>query len=691
MPTPIDLQLPHFEDAAVVIDAHANEPAWDGAPAVEDWVVYWPAPDGVPEVHARTRMLTDERGLYVYYEVFDPEPEKVRARISKHDRVWGDDLVGIYLDPAGQAQRAYLFFVNPYGVKADATRLAGEDDQFSWDGQWEAAGRLTETGFEVEFFIPWSTVRHPADMSQLGISLLRSTGRSGERAGWPRRDPDVSGILVQEYLVGGPGEIGRHRGLQLVPSLTAGWTDEGPDTSRLSWNGLAPGLTVRYDPSPALTLLATGNPDFSQVESDRAQVDVNNRHALFFEEKRPFFLEGREWFTTEYQSLVYTRSMTQPRYGARATVEAGDWQVAALHVLDSQPAGSVSEGDGWDDEEILKADGSTRAALDTVVRARRSTTGDGFVGAIYSDKQLVDGAWNRVGGVDGRARLGDSLTGAGSLLYSATSYADGSVRTAPAGQGRLNYESRNNEAWIWGGAQPADFMAENGYVIYTDWMGGELGAAHHFYPKSDRVPRVSYTPLSLATFWRPSDGELRDLFAMSELEFRFSNNIDMELEAFQGTEVYQDQSLTYRRFIVSGHGSPARWLSVRGGVEWGEGPYYETLEIGNHTGASVSVDVPLKRVLVGQELTYERLTEPGGELYYGGALTRTRLEVYATRNLWARALLDYDSFEEKSAVSLLGAWQTGPSRAVYVGGSVGEVDDSLTWQVFAKASWVFQL
>jgi len=691
MPTPIDLQLPHFEDAAIVIDAHANEPSWDGAPVVEDWVVYWPAPDGTPEVHARTRMLTDERGIYVFYEVIDPEPERIRARITKRDQVWGDDLVGIYLDPAGKAQRAYLFFVNPLGCQADATRLAGEDDEFSWDGQWESAGRLTDEGYEVEFFIPWSTVRHPADMTTLGISLLRSTGRSGERAGWPRRDPEVSGILVQEYLVGGPGEIGRHRGLQVVPSLTAGWTDTGPDASRLSWNGLAPGLTLRYDPSPALTLLATANPDFSQVESDRAQVDVNSRHALYFEEKRPFFLEGREWFNTEYQSLVYTRSMTQPRYGARATVEAGDWQVAALHVLDSAPQGSVSEGDGWDDEDLLDG-ATTRSALDTVVRARRATSGDGFVGAIYSDKQLVGGAWNRVGGFDGRARLSDSTTGAASLLYAATTYADGELRTAPAGQASLRYERKDNNAWIWGGVQPDDFMAENGYVIFTDWLGGEFGAEHIFYPKSPRVPHLSFQPMSIATFWRPSDGSLRDFFYEAELEARFSNNMNVGMELIQATEIFQGTNLSYRQVKVFANGSPTRWLVLRGGVQAGEGPHYESLTIGNQVGARVGAQVPLKRVRFGQDLDYERLVEPGGDAYYSGIVSRSRVEVYATRDLWVRTIYDRDSFDGDHAVSLLGAWQTGPARAVYVGGSLGQdAEDVTSWQVFAKASWVFQL
>ncbi|MCP4808933.1 MAG: hypothetical protein GY913_00210 [Proteobacteria bacterium] len=140
MPVPLDLDLEHHHDAQIVIDARMDESAWGEAPVIDERVVYWPAPDGVPEVHARARLTTDEEGIYVFYEVIDPEPDKVRVRITLRDNMWGDDMVGIYLDPAGTAQRGYLFFVNPAGVQADATRLANQDDVFAWDASGSPPG-----------------------------------------------------------------------------------------------------------------------------------------------------------------------------------------------------------------------------------------------------------------------------------------------------------------------------------------------------------------------------------------------------------------------------------------------------------------------------------------------------------------------------------------------------------------------
>jgi hypothetical protein len=687
MPALVDLDLPHFEDAAIVIDARANEPAWQGAPVIEDWVTYHPEPDREPEVQARVRMLTDEAGFYLSYEVIDPQPERIRARLTRRDGVFGDDLVGVYLDPAGNAQRAYLFFVNAYGVQADLTRLAGEDDVLSWDGQWSSAGRLTEQGFEVEIFIPWRTVRHPRDMDLLGVSLLRITGRTGERSGWPRRDPDVSGILVQENLVPGPGEVDRSLAFQLIPSLTAGWTDAGPDPARWNVNGLAPGLTVRHDPSPALTVLGTLNPDFSQVESDQAQIEVNQRYTLFLSERRPFFQEGREWFDNQFGNLVYTRSMQEPRYGARATVEAGDWQVAALHVLDASPRPSVSEGAGWTEDDTAPG-GEQLQALDTVLRARRSVGADGYAGLVYSDKQLVGGAWNRVGGADTRLRLSDGVTAGASLLGSATRFADGRTETGAAGSFELEGRTREDFAGVWGGVQPDDFFAENGFLIYSDWLGGGVWGGRMLYPSSDRVRSVQLSYLSLDAFWRPSDGSFRDLYLSPMVQIRTANATSITAMWFHGTEIYQGATLDYDRAELGVEARPTRWLSAEVEARLGEGPHYETRDVGNLTGVDLGVSLrPTRWLELTQDAGFEQLSQHG-DLLYRGLVSRSRLSAYASRELSARLLVDHSSFNELTRGSLLLAWQRNPGTGVFLGGSLSSESE---WQAFAKSSWVFQL
>ena len=204
MPQLLDLNLPHLESAAVVIDSHANEPAWDQALIVDEFVSYRPVPDAEPVAKATVRVLSDAMGLYVHYTVVDPEPESVNARYATRDNIWGGETAGLYLDPAGDGQRAYLFLCNPYGIQSDATRVAGSGDSFSWDGQWMSAGRVTDTGYEIEIGIPWSSVRHPPSIDQIGLSLLYSNYRESQRSGWPRRDPDVNGILIQQAILTDP-------------------------------------------------------------------------------------------------------------------------------------------------------------------------------------------------------------------------------------------------------------------------------------------------------------------------------------------------------------------------------------------------------------------------------------------------------------------------------------------------------
>jgi len=688
MPLALDVDLPFVQDAQIVIDAQASEPAWKQALEIDDWTVYFPSAEGQPQVHAVARLMVDRDALYLHYRVVDPEPDKVRARLTRRDGFWGDDWCGIYLDPAGEAQRAYMFLVNPLGVQADATRLAGHDDSMSWDGTWDSAGRLTDEGYEVEIRIPWRTVRHPAEVEQVGISLLRSAGRTGERAAWPVRDPDVSGILVQENLLGGPGRVDQGLGLAITPSLVFGWTDDGPAGGRWGVQGLAPGLTARFDPSPAVAGLLTINPDFSQIEADAFQLGINRRYALHYTEKRPFFTEGREWFDGPYGNIVYTRSMTTPRYGARATVEADGWTVAALHVLDADPTDSLSEGGGWGEAE-LGAEGERRSTLGTALRARKAVGRDGYLGVLYSDKTIT-GSWlgNRVLAVDGRARVGDGTSVEGAVLGSLTDYASGDRELAPAAAVAVDHESRRFAGGLESVYVDEEFRAENGYQVFADsWFNGAW-ARWRFYPERGPVRRIGFLPISTGAAWRPSDGQLRNLEVDPAISLFFRNAMSLSAEVEREWELYNDTMLVYDQFQVVIQGAPSRWLRLEAGTEAGQGPYYAEVLVGRYAQVYSELRVsPGRRVAVSVEGAFERMSDDERELY-AGWVGRAKLELFATRALWARLVIDRSSLDDEHSGTALVAWEPSPGRAIYLGGGVDQdADDELGWQVFSKLSW----
>ncbi len=690
VPVALDMDLPFVQDAQIVIDAQADEASWAQALAIEDWTVYFPTPEGEPEVHAVARLLVDDQALYLHYRVEDPRPGEVRARLTRRDGFWGDDWCGIYLDPAGEAQRAYMFLVNPLGVQADATLLAGQDDQMAWDGSWESHGELTEYGYQVEIRIPWRTVRHPAELGQVGVSLLRSSGRTGERASWPVRHPDVSGILVQENLLRGPGAVDQGLGLAITPSLVFAWTDQGPSQERWGAQGAAPGLTARFDPAPAVAGLLTVNPDFSQVEADAFQVEVNRRYALSYSEKRPFFTEGREWFDGPYGRLVYTRSMTTPRYGARATVEADGWTVAALHVLDAEPTDTLSEGGGWGEAE-LGPDDDRRATLDTALRARKAVGRDGYVGVLYSDKTIT-GSWlgNRVLAVDGRTRLSDATSLQAAAVGSLTEYADGSSGLAPAGAVAVLHDSRRFSAGLESVYVDEEFRAENGYQTTADDWNNAVWAGYRIYPEKGPFRRVSILPIAGDVAWRPSDGAVRNGEIAPTVSVFFRNAMHMWLEVEREWELWDETMLVYDQVAAELEGSPTGWLRVQAGFEAGEGPYYEEALVGQLAQAWGELRLqPGRRAAVGVEGVWEHMSDGDRELYTGW-VGRAKLELFATRALWARLVLDRSSLDDAHSGRALLAWEPSPGRALYLGGGVDQdVDDVLGWQVFSKLSWQF--
>ena len=692
MPIPVDVQIPYADEAQIVVDGQANEAMWQSAPVFDEFHAYYPAPDAPVLGETRVRVLTDAKAIYFFFEVTDPEPDKVRAHLSRRDKIWRDDTLGVYLDPSADAQRGYLFMTNPYGVQADAVRVANQRDMFSWDGRWKSDGQLTETGYQVEFAIPWDTVRHPANAEQLGLSFLRATSRTSQRSGYPRRDPNIQGILIQEALVGGPGVLPKSRSLRLMPELTAGYTEEGPLEGRWGVGGVSPGLTFRYDPNPAFATLGTVNPDFSQVESDASQVDINQRYALYLRDKRPFFTEGSEWFQTEFRNLLYTRSMVQPRAGVRLTMEHQGWSVAMLSVVDSAPGATVSEGGGWSDEDLQE-----RLASASIIRARRAIGDGGAVGAFYSDRTILgNGLSSRLGGGDINVRLSDTWIMGAAAMGSRTLLSDGSAIAGPAGTLAFSHRSLNWNADLGSTYISPGFRAENGYVTFSDRLGFDGSFGRNFYPTMSAISRVQLQAVG-GEFGLTSAGGWRDHRVGPETEIEFGNGVDTEIWAAHWSELYEGQILTGVDYGKETQGNLTDIFGFGLGYEGGEAAYYDedNPAVGHRHQVSGSLRfTPGKRWNLLQKMTWEQL-QLTQELAYRGYVFRSTAEMYLNRTFWTRLILDRNSFSEQTLAELLLAWEENPGQVAYIGGSISsvgaisELAQPAEWQAFAKIAWTF--
>src|SRR3989440_317441 len=378
--------------------------------------------DGVPVSDSTVAYLSyDDANLYVVF-VCRSDPRLVRAGLAKREDILVDDGVAVYLDTFHDRTHAYRFQTNPLGVQLDALITEGQDDDLSFDAVWQAEGRLTPDGYVVRIAIPFKSLRFPrAPMQTWGLALARYIPRTNEEAYWPYLTKRLAGFVPQFATLQGLTDISPGRNLQAIPYGTfagARFLDTEAPAFRTA-NDRRLGLDFKAVLRDALTLDATANPDFSQVESDEPQVTINERFETFYPEKRPFFIENAGYFQTPV-NLFFSRRIADPGMGLRMTGKAGRWALGAIGIDDRAP-GELPTGEPAGDRRA----GAGAIRLERLI-GRESTLG------ILASERTLAGSWNRVASADARLRLTKTWTFAGQAI--ATAAADsGPGRRSGAG------------------------------------------------------------------------------------------------------------------------------------------------------------------------------------------------------------------------------------------------------------------
>jgi hypothetical protein len=328
-------------EAELVVESFRQFIPGDGTPATEKTIAY---------------LSYDDKNLYVVFVCHDTSGQ-VRAHLSKREDVDQDDGVGVLLDTFRDHHRAYVFYSNPLGIQSDSIYTEGQTYDFSFDTLWKSEGRLTPDGYVVWFSIPFKSLRFSHAPEQTwGVALYRVILRKSEYDYWPYITQRVEGITQQFAPVGGLEHVSPGRNMQFIPyGLLAGdhflnqpaLTAAGPPPSFRNAFEHRAGLDAKFVAKDSLTFDVTLNPDFSQVESDDPQVTVNQRFAVLFPEKRPFFIENAGFFQTSV-SLFFSRQIADPQFGARMTGKAGDWTLGALLIDDRQPGQGQTPGTSYD-------------------------------------------------------------------------------------------------------------------------------------------------------------------------------------------------------------------------------------------------------------------------------------------------------------------------------------------------------
>src|SRR5205085_9270399 len=332
------VRVPRFETAPT-IDGKLDDAIWKQAAVFKDFYQIQPGDNLAPSRQTEMFMGYDAHMLYIAFHAYD-EPDKIRATVPKRDNIFGDHYVGMFLDTFNDQRKAYAFFFSPLGVQADGILTDGQNEDYSPDIVMESKGTLTSDGFIVEVAIPFKSLRYEAGKGKLwGADFFRRIKRfNNELDSWMPFSRDISGNLIQAGHLTGLEGISTERTLDLIPSITLSETGKRvrafppqpagraavADPGRFVNRPVAAdiGLTAKYTLTPTVTLDFAYNPDFAQVEADATVVTANQRFPIFFEEKRPFFLEGKDIFDTN-NTVVHTRAIIDPDFAANLTGKRG--------------------------------------------------------------------------------------------------------------------------------------------------------------------------------------------------------------------------------------------------------------------------------------------------------------------------------------------------------------------------------
>ncbi len=463
------VRIPKIE-GGIVIDGRPDEEIWKQAAVFKDFYQTSPGYNTAPSKPTEVYMVYDETHLYIAFKCWD-DRDKIQATVAKRDQIFSEDNVRVWLDTYNDQRRAYLLGFNPLGIQQDGVFTEGsrQGADYSVDIVMESKGVIEDWGWSVEAKIPFKSIRYAGGKGKLwGFNVARNIERLNDESDqWLPDDREISGLLVKHGKITGLDEIKTERTLEIVPSITVSETGRRTRTVPISTvraNGFDPvlrpngiqdpgrfvnepvkqdiGLTLKYTITPNVTLDAAINPDFAEIEADAPVVTANQRFPIFFQEKRPFFLEGKEIFDSPLQPF-YSRTIVDPDFAAKLTGKIGKTSFGLIAASDNAP-GNYSDDERNDplirpgiDEFIDKN------AFFGVLRVKRDFGKNNNVG-FFGTARVFPKNRNFVGGFDGTFKLDDRTVMTFQVLgtHSRKTFFDPEAN-------RSTYRSGNGFGYIW--------------------------------------------------------------------------------------------------------------------------------------------------------------------------------------------------------------------------------------------------
>ena len=413
-----ELVVHECKTGLIKVDGALDEPVWKDAAIATDFVEIEPGDNSTPPVKTEVKIIYDEDNLYFGFICYDNDMTKLVANMTDRDKIFNDDFIGLILDTYRDYKHSYEFYVNPYGIQGDLS-LEPNNEDTSPDYIWNGDAKIYNDRWTAEIAIPFKSIRFPDKKEvSFGIDFIRTRPRDSRlQMSWTVISRDNPSLLGQLGVIKGIRNVKSGKNLEILPYVigsVSGYLRDDDPSSKFVADSLVKGdagINVKYGFTSNLTGEIAVNPDFSQVESDAAVIDVNTTNAIQYSEKRPFFLEGGNIFRTSIQ-LFYSRMINDPLYAAKLTGKIGDYSLGYILAYDENTPFIVPYDYG-----SFFVLGNKLKSLSNVFRVKRDLKGESYIGLAVTDREIGK-SYNRDFSFDGSLNFLDNYY----LNWQAVSY-----------------------------------------------------------------------------------------------------------------------------------------------------------------------------------------------------------------------------------------------------------------------------
>jgi len=708
----------------IKLDGELDDEGWRGAAKADNFAEHNPGDQTQPAVNTEVLVTYDDKNLYVAWICYD-DPGEVRASFCERDRIFSDDYVILMIDTYGEATVAYEIASNPLGIPGDLLYSSAHGEDISFSTIFETRGKITEFGWVVEMKVPFRSLRFPNREDQVWrVDFWRNRPREVRyQYSWAAYDRDVDCWPCNWGTVHGISGISSGAGLELLPSVV------GYQTGALDDDGLFEnkdvdgelGLGIKYDFNSEISAGVTINPDFSQVESDAAQIDVNTTFALFYPERRPFFQQGRDIFNTDFNA-VYTRSINDPSVAGKLIMRKGSNSLAFLSALDEHSIVILP----FEEQSSYVANGKS---ISNLLRFRHDLGEGSHLGFVGTDRRFDGGGSGSLAGLDGQIRLSQSNSiefqfigsyteeinnpGLTDSAFNEQTFDDGKYTAALDGEEfwghafEVELGRSTGTYWLRGNYQEKSptFRADNGFEPQNNsrFARTEIGGIKRF--EESKIMENINGNLHLGRKWNFENVQ-KDEWANLNLELRFRaaqtgihSSFMASNELFGGTQ-FDGIWLVHTCFRTE----PWEALRFGGNYDYGHRIARHDLVMGKETNYGVWVDLkPLSRLLI--STSYYRVFSDDLETdvrLFSQSIFRLRTDLQMSRRFSFRLITQYNDRYRTWDFDPLLTYRVNSLSVFYVGSTHHYREFALTeggledWrltarQYFLKFQYLFQL